>query len=307
MKTAKFIFLIIISMMLSSSVFAQRLNKHGLKMVSEIVKTEYTGPDFHFGSEQTFSFGYNDANELTDYIFTQKGTESTYVEEYHLTDKGLFGKLQDDVAVEYTIDDDHHITQAVGIYENGRVKIVRDFTYKYVPEAKQNQVIRYRYTEWFRQQGKTPRYKQSLSNGEPFEDVLEYVYKDGYRLLHYSDESLHRLHKMGRNEYSNDYETRVRKVQKYYNEKHINDTNVDLSMLIMNSTPTGDGLNSVLYITEWLPLRQLYFRNEDTFKTMKFEYIYDHRGNLMEVKEWHTAIKKTGWEVKNHWVIKYVK
>lgn len=266
--------------------FAQRVNEHGLKMVSEIEYLEKGRATYQF------KFKYNDENKLTRMTVYQKWIYSDdelnrlhdmtphdrkeHLEEYPIepklyrdfikTSEGLTVKDYDfynysPLRWEVAFDCYDNICKISEFeeFEPGAIKR-EEFNIEYERDGLDNtfRLSRYSDTETSKRKGQKSWYGTTVGTL-----YKEFYHKDGFLII--GDGS-----KLGK-DYTIDY-------------NHINDTNMNLLYFIV-----GTGLlPNYFSITEWLPCRSKYFIDESVYwkdnDTQQYHYRYDTKGNLIEIE-----------------------
>lgn len=318
MKTTKYILLTFLSLIISLPIFAQRLNEHGLKMVSEV---EFKYP--HSSLVDIIKFKYNEQNRLTQmsvyrkWIYTDEDNKrlnymspqerKEHLEEFPSSPKLYRDFIKDDNGLTVKDYDSYNYSPlrwevAFDCYENissisvfeefepGAIK--RDeFNFEYERDGIENsfRISRYSHTETSKRNGQKSWYGTTV--GTLYRDVFYY---DGF------------IH-------TDCFPSQYEQLKETIDYNHINDTNINLVDIISGvGSLYGGGLNWEYFtLTEWLPCRSKYFVKLNNDKYDRHEYIYDERGNLTEIRtftwgKWEKLNGEFGWGVEKSIKLKYV-
>lgn len=297
----RYVFVALFSIIVSVVSFAQRVNEHGLKMVSEIEYLKRGRVAYQF------KFKYNDENKLTRMTVYQKWIYSDdelkrlhdmtphdrkeHLEEYPIEPKLYrdFIKTSEGLTVkdygfynysplrwEITFNCYGNICKISVFEEFAPSAIKRDeFNFEYERDGIDNtfRLSRYSYTETSKRKGQKSWYGTTVGTL-----YYEFYHKDGFLII--GDES-----ELGR-DYTIDY-------------NHINDTNMNLLYFIADT-----GLSPNYFtITEWLPCRSKYFIKPHSEIT-SYNYKFDDRGNLYQIEKWEHWQNKD--YLKERTTIKYL-
>lgn len=280
--------------------FAQRVNEHGLKMVS---KVEYK-PRYR-SCVNIIEFKYDEKDRLTQMSVYQKWIYSDdelkrlhnmtardrkeHLEEYPIepklyrdfikTSEGLtvkdygfynYSPLRWEVAF-----DCYGNISKISVFEEFEPSAIKrdEFNFEYERDGINNtfRLSRYSQTETGKRKGQKSWYGTTV--GTLYNDVFFY---DGFVNTVCNSGDVERI-----------------KEQIDYN--HINDTNLNLMALIGGGSLYGGGMNMDYFtLTEWLPCRSKYFMLDreliqvsDRYKsviTERYKFEYDTKGNLIEIR-----------------------
>ena len=272
------------------SIFAQRVNEHGLKMVSEI---EYTSRDQWV---TLFKFRYDEKNRLSQMTVYRKWIYSdarikdlnemspqnrkehlqTFPAKFKLhrdfikMAEGLTVKDYDSynyspLRWEVAFDCYGNISRISVFEEFAPSAIKRDeFNFEYERDGINNtfRLSRYSGTETSKRKGQKSWYGTTV--GTLYSDVFYY---DGFIKL---------------NSYPKYFET----YKKEIDYDHINDTNINLLYFMGEGGLYGGGMNMAYFtLTEWLNCRSKYFMKVHS-EIMEYKYTYDDSGNISVIEEW---------------------
>lgn len=241
----RYIILIFIFTISSLCSFAQRVNEHGLKMVSEIIYN-----DAKRGNTYRIEFGYSDKDRLSAMtVFVDWGTKGNYelYKKAQLTDNGLTYKdyyLFKDGRYECSFDLNGYLTSVsyYHTYDDGSIE-------------------RYDY-----------RYYYHYDKGVKMYVLEKYEWVELYKKKHH----------VSWYQQSNVISNNVDDLRDRYDYTHANDININILPLFGYEIMGGDMRFEFLSITEWLNVRRDYFVKPFT-DTRKYEYQYDENHNLIEV------------------------
>lgn len=291
--------------------YAQRVNEHGLKMVSEV---EYKHP--YKSLVDIIKFKYNEHNRLTQmsvyrkWIYTDEDIKrlngmssqdrKEHLEEFPSSPKLYRDFIKDENGLTVKDYDSYNYNPlrwevAFDCYENiSSVSvfeefepgaIMRDeFNFEYEPNGdnKTFHLRRYNQTETSKRKGQKSWYGTTI--GTLYRDVFYY---DGFVNTYCNP---------------NDFE----RIKKQIDCNHINDTNINLLALIGGGSLYGGGTNMDYFtLTEWLPCRSKYFMLDrdlrlvgDRYESLIVEmcqFEYDTKGNMVGIR---TISKDNGVSVK---------
>lgn len=297
----RLIILVLFSAILHLSSYAQRVNEHGLKMVSEV---EYKHP--YSSSVDIIKFKYNEQNRLTQmsvyrkWIYTDEEIKrlnrmSSQDRKEHLEEFPSSPKLYRDFIKDengLTVKDYNSYNYsplrweiAFDCYENissisvfeefepGAIK--RDeFNFEYERDGIDNtfRMSRYSHTETSKRKGQKSWYGTTV--GTLYRDVFYY---DGF------------IH-------TDCFPSQYEGLKETIDYNHINDTNINLVDIISGiGSLYGRGLNWKYFtLTEWLPCRSKYFMLDreirqvgDRYESVVVEmcqFEYDTKGNMVEIR-----------------------
>lgn len=255
------IIIIIFFALTAFSSFAQRLNEHGLKMVSEV---EYA---ISYSRTYLFKFKYDDHNRLAQMSVYQDGK---LYRDFIKTSDGLTVKDYDDynfspLRWEVAFDCYGNISKIFEYeeFEPGAIKR-EEYQFFYERDGIGNpfRLSRYSQTETSKRKGQKSWYGTTV--GTLYTEIF---YKDGFI-------------KAGYPEYFKRYAGNI-------DYEHINDTNINLLRLC-----NFDGFYFTL--TEWIPCRSKYFEKEHYMDSSEnlYQYDYDAQGNLVEIRYIPDILKK---------------
>lgn len=272
--------LIIFFALTSFSSFAQRLNEHGLKMVSEIEFSDKRG-----GGSCYLMFKYDEKDRLTRMSVYRGGK---LYRDFIKDNRGLYVKDYDDynyspLRWEISFDCYGNINRICVFEEFSPGSIRKDeFNFGYERDGIDDtyRLGRYSYTETGKHKGEKSWFGTSVGTL-----YGNFYHKEGF-IVEGDGENLGRT-------YTIDY-------------NHINDSNINLLYFFGRSSLYGGGMNmSYFTLTEWLPCRSKYFIDEsvnwkEDEDVLQYLYKYDDNGNLMEVER--IFLDYLDWEL----VIKYL-
>lgn len=256
------------------SSFAQRINKCGQKVISEIlIVHEYEGEELRNNTKK-YVYTYSDNLKLKGLKYYYSGFDARegrivkdkLREEFMLKDNTLIRKSHDynysNMKWEYDFDLHGNIVK-ITEYSYGSdgsvAKYEYNYTYEYSKEHNWWQMVGSGWTEWYKPKNGKCFYKQELV---PY---WEYCYIDGIR---YDKGVSQRAIEYRREDFNFDIK---------------NDTNIDLYRIV-DRYDTFIGIEA----TEWNRSRNEYL--EKGFSWSPYEYVYDN-DNLIEIR-WgkHTSI-----------------
>ncbi len=262
--------------------FAQRVNEHGLKMVSEIevfdlrddrdcsVKFEYNSKGNLIGTK---CYGYN--------FDTEKfGIKN----EYRLTNGRLYYKDYEEggnvYKYDFELDWNNHITRKTETATAGQdvgSKWEWNYSYEFSPLSNEYYISKVIRREWnTNTQTKTYVFLNEACVGE-------YELSEGCVL---------------------------NKGKQYVIDKsQINDTNLSLLDFFIYGLRLTHG--HYLSLTEWMGFHNRYMPDTDDSKYYKYEYLYDKDGNLSEVRlygwgKWEKLNGNYGWGIKKSIKLTYL-
>lgn len=272
----KYIILITIVTIMSVCSFAQRVNEHGLKMVSEI---EYL--DKGRSVNYLFKFKYDKKDRLSRMSVYKKqlwdneddpfcSKEYKLYRDFIKDDDGLtvkdygsfdYSPLRWEVAF-----DCYGNINSISVFEEFELGAIKrdDFNFEYERDGLDNtfRLSRYSQTETSKRKGQKSWYGTTV--GTLYNDVFYY---DGYILL-------------------NSYPKYIERYKKQIDYDHINDTNINLIYLMGGGGLYGGGMNMAYFtLTEWLNCRSKYFMKVDS-EIREYRYKYDDSGNISVIEEW---------------------
>lgn len=284
--------IVVVGLLLSSLCsFAQRVNEHGLKMVSEIEYLDSRGWIY------LLKFKYDESNKLSQMTVYHKCnykegrldelkkryTPSEYKEhiaafpiEYKLyrdfikDDNGLTVKNYDtdDSSLRWEVAfDTYGNISRINVYEEFEPNAIKkvEFNLFYERDGIGNtfRLSRYSHTETSKRKGQTSWYGTTC--GTTYREIFYY---DGFLLI------------------DGVYPKYYEKYKERIDYEHINDTNMNLPYFMGNSGLYGGGMNMDFFtLPEWLNCRSKYFMKYDSEIT-KYKYMYDDRDNLYKIEEW---------------------
>lgn len=256
------IVIIIFFALTAFSSFAQRLNEHGLKMVSEIEYSDKLG-----GGSCHLTFKYDDHDRLAQMSVYQDGK---LYRDFIKTSDGLAVKDYDDynyspLRWEVAFDCYGNISKIFEYEEFEPGAIKRDeyqFFYERDGIGNPFRLSRYSHTETSKRKGQKAWYGTTV--GTLYTEIF---YKDGFI-------------KAGYPQYFKRYAENI-------NYEHINDTHINLLRLC-----NFDGFYFTL--TEWLPCRSKYFEKDHFMDSSEnlYQYDYDAHGNLVEIRYIPDVLRK---------------
>lgn len=250
------VLLIPLILLIPFSLFAQRVNEYGQKVISEIlIVHKYEGEELR-NNTQKYVYTYSDDLKL-------KGLKYYWgddlQEEFTLVNDALIRKqysyADDGVKYEYDFDLYDNIAK-ITEYSYGSdgsvVKYEYNYTYEYSKEHNWWQMVGSGWTEWYKPKNSKCFYKQELA---PY---WEYCYIDGIR------------YDKGVSQSGIEYR------REDFNFDVKNDTNIDLYRII-----DREEIFIGIEATEWLRSRNEYLRNKKYVSP--YEYKYDN-DNLIEIQ-----------------------
>lgn len=281
--------IVILLIIFTFSGVAQRLNEHGLKMVSEI---EYQ--EENRSCVELIKFRYDEHNRLIrmsvyrKWIYTEAEiermkswtpqerkermeeypTEPKLYRDFIKTSGGLTVKDYDDYNYSplrwETAFDCYGNISSISVFEEFEPGAIRRDVYNLEYERddidKTFRLSRYSYTETSKRKGQKSWYGTTVGT-----TYRNFYHKDGFIVADKSIEDT----------YSIDYE-------------HINDTNINLLYFFGGSSLYGGGMYmSYFTLTEWLPCRSKYFidRIIPLGDLIKYSFGYDIDNNLISVSK----------------------
>ncbi|MBD5353041.1 MAG: hypothetical protein HDR86_09495 [Bacteroides sp.] len=277
----RLIILVLFSAIMHLSSYAQQVNEHGLKMVSEVelydnglnydLKFEYSSKGNLIGIK---CYGHN---------FETEKYELKY--EYRLTNGRLIFKdyEEDDNIYKYDFDLDwnNHITRITYTAIAGQdLGSKWEMSYSYEPNPLNNSyyLCRKVMREWNTN-------TQTKTFVFTYERCWEYELRDGCVVNKDSEEII--------------------------NKERINDTNLSIWGRLPSLNMFSCGIERCLYLTEWMGKHNRYMPIADNSKYDKYKYLYDEDDNLSEVYlyewgKWEKYNGEYGWGIKRSVKLKYV-
>lgn len=270
MVVMKRLAIFIFGLFLSYSIFAQKANKYGQKVISEILIEAYVDV-LDPTTKYTHKYVYTYSDDLSLKGLKYYGGNNKLEEEFILKNDVLVRKsyvyVHSDTKWEYDFDLYGNIAKTTE-YSYGSdgsvVKYEEYYTYEYSKEHKWWQLIEDRWTEWYKPKNSKCYYKQD------FEPCYKYCYIDG---IMYDKKSEHN-------------ERAIKYVRDKYNMDIKNDTNIDLNRIVESYTKFV-GIEA----TEWNRRRTEYLKIK--YYPIMYDYIYNN-GYLVEIgggKYMHIYIK----------------
>lgn len=285
MKDMKVIIMLVL-MLFPFSIYAQRVNEHGLKMVSEVEL--YSLKD---GIDCNLKFEYNSDYHLIGvkcYGYNFKTEKYGLKNEYRLSNGRLiFKDYEEDGNIykyEYEFDWNNHITRITETPIKGQdvgSKWEMNYLYDFDTSANSYYLSKKTQREWN---------TNTITNTYVFVSEHcfgEYELRDGCVL----------------NKKIVDYEIDKRKV---------NDTNLSLlNFLRFGGIGVSAGCERYLSITAWLGCHNAYMPDTDNPKYHRYEYVYDKQGNLLEAYlyewgKWKVYDGNYGWGIQRSIKLKYL-
>lgn len=273
--------------MISTSVysFAQRVNEHGLKMVSEVKLYSLKG-----GIDCNLKFEYNSTGSL---IGVKCYGHNNLTEKYGLKN-------------EYRLN-------------NGRL-IFKDYEadwniYQYEFEFDWNNHIT-RITET-PIKGQDVGSKWEMNYLYDFDTNTNSYYLSKETLREWNTNTITNTYVFLSDHCFGEYELRdecvLRKRVDYVIDKcKVNDTNLSLlDFLIYGGISISNGIERYLSITEWIGKHNKYLVDTDNPKYHRYEYVYDKQGNLLEAYlydwgKWEKYDGNYGWGIQRSIKLKYL-
>ena len=243
----KKIILILVVLITSLSVYSQKMNYDGLKMVKEVIINDDKR------MRQRFVYDYGDNNEmisLTVYDCYNEPLRKYYKENGKIKYRGYDMYTN---CISYDIKTDKY----------GNITFVDAITYNddKTPHERKTYAFTYIYeNEMFRpSQFKICYYVYSRENKNfvksSFENISNIIEDDGL--------------------YGNDSAIESDK-------EHINDTNISFYGILCPTITTDLNID-YLTLTDWINLRSNYFIKYKNIKHLDYKYIYDTNGNVIQI------------------------
>lgn len=273
--------LAVISICVSS--FAQRVNEHGLKMVSEVEL--YNLPS---GVDCNLKFEYSSKGNLIGikcYGFNHKTEKYGLMNEYQLRNGLLvFKDYEDDWNIyqyDFEFDWNNNITRIIVTPTKGQdVGSKWEWSYSYDLNSLTNSY--YCCKKNMREWNTNTQTKTFVST---YERCYEYELRDGCVISKGSNGLI--------------------------DKSRVNDTNLSLLSFFRNGVGVSGSLLNYIDLTEWMGFHNQYMPITDDSKYYRYEYIYDEKGNMSEVflyewGKWKKLNSELGWGIQRSIKLKYL-
>lgn len=257
----KAFFIYIIFGIISLTSFGQRMNEHGLKMVSEI---EFFQPDY---THVFIKFKYDEKGKLI--RMSVYGTSHLY-RDFIKTADGLevkdYGSYNFSSLKWETTFGSHGNISSIAVFDEfapgAIMKNEFNFFYEKDGMGTPYRLSRYSNTETSKRKGQSSWHGTSVGTL-----YTEIYYKDGFLMDGYLSE--------------------FERYKKFIDYNHVNDTNINLPYFFYQIGPTNFLSMQYFTITEWLPCRSKYFIDKKAYlgDYINYKYEYDKDGNLISVEE----------------------
>lgn len=263
--------------------FAQRVNEHGLKMVSEV--EIYNLPK---GVDCNLKFEYNSKGNLIGikcYGFNHKTEKHGLMNEYLFSNGRLiFKDYEEDgnyYKYDFEFDWNNNITRITVTPTAGQdVGSKWEWSYSYEPNPLNNSyyLCRKVMREWNTN-------TQTKTFVFTYERCWEYELRDGCVVSEGSNGLI--------------------------DKSRANDTNLSLLSFFENGIGVSGSLLNYIFLIEWMGCHNHYMPITDDSKYYRYEYIYDEKGNMSEVflyewGKWEKLNGEWGWGIKRSIKLKYL-
>lgn len=272
--------ILVLLLLFPISIYAQRVNEHGLKMVSEVEL--YNLPN---GVDCNLKFEYNSKGNLIGikcYGYNHKTEKHGLMNEYQLRNGLLLFKDYEEDGNHYKhdfeFDWNNNITRITVIPTAGQdvgSKWEWSYSYDLNPLTHSYHLCKEVMREW----NTNTQTKTFVST---YERCREYELRDGCVVSEGSKVLI--------------------------DKSRVNDTNLSLLSFFENGIGVSGSLLNYIDLTEWMGCHNRYMPITNDSKYYRYEYIYDEKGNMSEVflyewGKWKKLNGEFGWGIQRNELI----